>query len=182
MKKKIFTYIVIAGIAVGAYIFFTAFNTKKLDEASPLKTSQMMKDTFDTMGREKRIEFDAAVEESKPIVMKKNEIMPAENPRIVSEGGFTARAHEVAGKAILIEHDGKKTLRFENFETINGPNLHIYLSSNLGGDDYVDLGKIKATQGNVNYEVPANVDTGRYNKVLVWCVPFSVLFSYADLK
>lgn len=31
----------------------------------------MMKDTFDTMGREKRIEFDAAVEESKRIVMKK---------------------------------------------------------------------------------------------------------------
>lgn len=107
--------------------------------------------------------------------------MPKE-PRIIAEGGFISRAHEAAGRAILIEHDGKKTLRFENFETINGPNLHIYLSSNLEGDDYVDLGKLKATQGNVNYEVPAKVDTEKYTKVLVWCVPFSVLFSYADLK
>jgi hypothetical protein len=76
---------------------------------------------------------------------------------------------------------GKKVLRFEDFETVNGPNLHIYLSSDLEGKDFVDLGEIKATKGNVNYDLPEGVDLDRYDKVLVWCVPFKVLFSYGEL-
>ena len=67
------------------------------------------------------------------------------------------------------------------YETINGPNLHIYLSADLEANDYIDLGKIKATKGNVNYMVDHSIDTEKYNKVLVWCVPFQVLFSYAEL-
>ena len=76
----------------------------------------------------------------------------------------------------------KRILRFEDFETINGPELHIYLSSELGDERFIDLGKIKATKGNVNYDIPAGIDTSKYNKVLVWCKPFSVLFSYAELS
>jgi hypothetical protein len=73
-------------------------------------------------------------------------------------------------------------LRFENFETINGPKLHIYLASDLSADDYIDLGEIKATKGNVNYEIPDGTDLEKYNKVLVWCRPFKVLFSYSELE
>jgi len=43
-------------------------------------------------------------------------------------------------------------------------------------------GKIKGTKGNVNYEIDRGVDLEKYDKVLVWCVPFGVLFSYADLE
>lgn len=82
---------------------------------------------------------------------------------------------------MLIEDDNKKIVRFEDFETINGPDLHIYLSADLEANDYVDLGQIKATKGNVNYDVPVGADTLKYNKVLVWCEPFEVLFSYAEL-
>ena len=46
----------------------------------------------------------------------------------------------------------------------------------------IDLGIIKATKGNVNYEIPQDIDTTKYNKVLVWCKPFKVLFSYAELR
>ena len=84
--------------------------------------------------------------------------------------------------AEMIEADNQKILRFEDFETINGPDLHIYLSSDLEAKDYIDLGEIKATKGNVNYEVPSNVDLEKYNKVLVWCEPFRILFSYAELN
>ena len=101
---------------------------------------------------------------------------------VTVQGDFKPKAHGVEGKALLIEEDGKKVLRFEDFETINGPNLHIYLSADLSADDFVDLGKIKATKGNVNYDVANAVDTDKYNKVLVWCVPFKVLFSYAELS
>ena len=58
------------------------------------------------------------------------------------------------------------------------------LKSSIGlrSKGYIDLGKIKATKDNVNYDVPESVDTNKYNKVLVWFVPFRVLFSYAELK
>ncbi len=72
-------------------------------------------------------------------------------------------------------------VRFEDFETINGPDLRIYLSTELGDSDFIELGKIKATKGNVNYNIPEGTDLTKYNKVLVWCKAFSVLFSYAEL-
>ena len=85
------------------------------------------------------------------------------------------------GKALLISADAKKVLRFEDFETINGPNLHIYLSTELGNGDFIDLGEIKGTKGSFNYNLDSSIDTEKYNKVLVWCVPFGVLFSFADI-
>ena len=114
-------------------------------------------------------------------VVEKNENLGL-NSEILSEGIFKPNAHEVKGKSVLIKDEGKNILRFENFETINGPDLHIYLASDLDGKDYVDLGAIKATKGNINYDIPDGVDTNKYNKVLIWCVPFKVLFSYAELS
>ena len=120
-------------------------------------------------------------------VVELNEELPTqeaaeETLTILSEANFQPRDHKVSGKALLIETDNQKILRFEDFETINGPDLHIYLSSDLEAKDYIDLGEIKATKGNVNYEVPSNVDLEKYNKVLVWCEPFRILFSYAELN
>jgi len=64
---------------------------------------------------------------------------------------------------------------------VNGPDLKIYLGSELGKNDYIDLGPILATKGSVNYELPDGIDTTKYSKVLVWCEAFGVLFSYAEL-
>ena len=100
----------------------------------------------------------------------------------LAEGIFKSSAHEVKGRAILIKDEEKNILRFKDFETINGPDLHIYLASSLEANDYIDLGVIKGTKGNINYDIPAGIDTNKYNKVLIWCVPFKVLFSYAELS
>ena len=97
-------------------------------------------------------------------------------------GDFIPSAHEVSGKALILDAPEGKVLRFEDFETVNGPDLFIYLSSDLTNDDFIDLGEIKATKGNVNYILPENIDLEKYNKVLVWCRAFRVLFSYAKLK
>src|SRR3989344_1608176 len=97
-------------------------------------------------------------------------------------GDFIPSAHEVSGKALILDAPERKVLRFEDFETVNGPDLFIYLSSDLTNDDFIDLGEIKATKGNVNYILPENIDLEKYNKVLIWCRAFKVLFSYAELK
>ncbi|MBI3334448.1 DM13 domain-containing protein [Candidatus Pacearchaeota archaeon] len=116
-------------------------------------------------------------------VIEMNEELPSvESSNIIASGDFMRKVHAVSGRAVLIEDSGDKILRFEDFETDNGPNLHIYLASDLSADDFIDLGEIKATKGNVNYPLPQNIDTEKYNKVLVWCQPFKVLFSYAELE
>lgn len=180
MSKKLFIAVVLviaAGIAW--YLISPLWRNIRLNEESPF----VIQDRFETMDDQTRNQFEEAVKQSQTQSEQKimQESMPS-GARIVAQGIFKSRAHDVQGQALLVEQDGKKIIRFENFKTINGPNLHIYFGSELSNRDFVDLGKIRATEGNVNYEVDSSVDISRYNKVMVWCVPFGVLFSYAELK
>jgi len=199
MNKKILTVlIIIIVVPVVWYLISPIFRVKKLNEPSPIvkesvpqvkesvpeeRKAPVIKDSFNTLTPETKAQFEIQTNKMKDKVMVMAQPMPSKpSTQVIAQGMFMPRAHEVKGKALLISAEEKKILRFEDFETINGPNLHIYLSSDLGGNDYVDLGAIRATKGNVNYEVPSALDAKKYNKVLVWCVPFSVLFSYADLQ
>ena len=177
MKKWLILAVLAVLVAVAGYVYFTATKTIEVQEASPLQID----DNMDTMTAVEKEQFEQGVNEAKDDVVLMDEEM-AEEVSLLAQGEFKPRAHEVMGKALLIQTEGSNVLRFEDFKTINGPDLHIWLASSLGDDDYVDLWPIKATKGNVNYDVPATVDTDKYNKVLVWCVPFRVLFSYAELE
>jgi len=184
MPKSITVILIIVALAIiafGAHYIITANNTSELNEASPLDQSAVIDDTLDTMDDAKRTEFDAAVTEMEDQTTTGSDTMP-NTPQVIAQGSFQPRAHEVAGNAVLIKHGDQATLRFEDFETINGPRLKIYLSSDLGISDSIDLGDIRATNGNINYPVDPTIDFTRYNKVLVWCEPFSVLFSYSELQ
>jgi hypothetical protein len=168
--------LLVIGIPFGYYTISPIFRVIEKDDASPLEVN----DAMDSMDAETKVEFERQMEAMKDKIVIKNESMHSAN--ILAQGEFEPRAHEVKGKALLIESGGKKIVRFEDFDTINGPDLRIYLSSDLGNDDFIELSKIKATKGNVNYEIPDGVDISKYNKVLVWCKAFGVLFSYADLS
>lgn len=191
MKLKILVIVALIIIIVPIvwYLISPVFNVIERQEESPLAgtnaqpapSAPLVKDKMDTMDAATRAEFERQVMEASREVKIVDEIMPSQ-ARLVASGEFKPRAHDVAGKALLIERAGQKILRFEDFETINGPDVRIYLSSELGVDDAVELGAIRATRGNVNYEVPPGTDTAKYNKVLVWCYAFSILFSYAELK
>jgi Electron transfer DM13 len=91
--------------------------------------------------------------------------------------------HNVEGKAkILTLTDGSQILRLEDFRSTNGPDLHVYLSTDKQASDFIDLGRLKANIGNQNYPIPANTDFNKYKYVLIWCQPFSVLFGSAQLS
>jgi Electron transfer DM13 len=98
----------------------------------------------------------------------------------VGAGDGTHHAEGVA-KEISTE-DGRKFIRFENFEVTNGPNLFVYLATDKNVSDFVDLGVLKANIGNQNYEIPDGTDLAKYKTVVIWCKAFSVLFGSADLK
>lgn len=178
MKKWLIGMGVVFLLVIAGYVYFTATKTIEVQETSPLL---QVNDGMDTMTAAEKEQFEKEVDEAKKNVVSMDEEMIG-SATLSAQGEFKPRAHEVMGKALLIQTGDSKILRFEDFETINGPDLHVWLASSLGDEDYVDLGPLKATKGNVNYDVPASVDTEKYNKVLVWCVPFRVLFSYAELE
>lgn len=106
--------------------------------------------------------------------------MPQNEPEVLFKKELIARAHNVSGSALLVKSGNDTFLRFENLKTVNGPDLRIYLSSDLSAEDIVDLGPIKATQGDVNYMIPQGTDLSKYKNVMIWCRAFGVLFSYAE--
>lgn len=90
--------------------------------------------------------------------------------------------HPAEGIARIVRTDGKIYLRYENFKTLNGPDLFVYLASNKDATEFVNLGRLKATEGNVNYEISEGTDLSKYPYALVWCRAFGVLFNSADLS
>ena len=78
--------------------------------------------------------------------------------------------------------DGSTVLRLENFESTNGPDLFVYLSTDDNASEFINLGELKANKGNQNYEIPDDTDLSKYNKVLIWCKSFSVLFGSVELS
>lgn len=120
------------------------------------------------------------IELDEDLIINETIVESSEEVSYLYSASFIDKNHGVSGEAFVLEEE--KILRFENFNTVNGPNLHIYLATDLEASEYVDLGELKATSGNVNYDLPEGVDLEKYDKVLVWCVPFEVLFGYADLE
>jgi Electron transfer DM13 len=81
-------------------------------------------------------------------------------------------------------------LRFTDFKTSNGPDVHVYLvaaddasdSESVTKAGFVDLGSIKGNIGDQNYTLGSNVDLSKYRAVSVWCKRFSVNFGTAALS
>jgi len=95
--------------------------------------------------------------------------------------GVNDGIHNAEGLAKIIPlSDNSNILRLENLKVTNGPDLYVYLSTDKGASDYVNLGKLKANNGNQNYNIPSDTDLSKYNTVLIWCKAFSVLFGSAE--
>jgi Electron transfer DM13 len=108
----------------------------------------------------------------------------------LATGQFHSGAHETKGTATVFQlADGKKTLRLTNFETSNGPDVHVYLvaagdakdSETVTRAGFIDVASLKGNIGDQNYDLPANVDLAKYRAVTIWCKRFSVNFGTAPL-
>jgi hypothetical protein len=91
--------------------------------------------------------------------------------------------HNAEGLAKVIPlGDGSSIVRLENFKSTNGPNVHLYLATDKAASNFIDLGRLKANNGNQNYNIPNGTDLAKYNLALIWCKDFSVLFGSAQLN
>ena len=114
----------------------------------------------------------------------------AAEPVLLASGDFHTVAHESKGQASIYRlPDGRRVLRFSNFETSNGPDVQVYLgvASDATDNDTVktagfySLGAIKGNIGDQNYDIPADVDLAKYKSVTIWCRRFGVNFGTAPL-
>ncbi|MCX4779987.1 DM13 domain-containing protein [Streptomyces sp. NBC_01264] len=114
-------------------------------------------------------------------------------PRTLAQGTLISHEHTTTGTAKIIRlPDGSHTLRLENLDTSNGPDLRVWLTDapvkeGVAGwrvfDDgkYVSLGKLKGNKGDQNYALPADLNPSDYGSVTIWCDRFDVSFGAAPL-
>ncbi|HLN36047.1 MAG TPA: DM13 domain-containing protein [Nitrososphaeraceae archaeon] len=196
--KWIIGLIVIVGIAIGFYTLSPLFINKEVEEQIPdnlaidayykfqsLDDVERSNIASEMTDREKNILMIGAKETNKEINEEMSKFMDNLSFTRNLEGTFIGVGdgiHNVDGIAkILTLVDGSKVLRLENFKSTNGPDLHVYLSTDKMASNFMDLGRLKGNIGNQNYQVPDDTDLSKYNNVLIWCKAFSVLFGNAQL-
>ena len=122
-----------------------------------------------------------------------HEELPSTNvgsTQTIESGVFYGIAHPTEGTATVYRMgDRALMLRFTNFRTSNGPNVHVYLVAADDAKDetalhasFIDLGPIKGNIGDQNYDLDTSVDLSKYRAVSIWCKRFSVNFGVAPLK
>ena len=86
--------------------------------------------------------------------------------------------------------NGDSVLRFEDLAVTNGPDLHVLVSMHsdpmtkgeLRDAGYSTLGQLKGNRGDQNYDIPTEVDPDSIGSVIIYCMPFHVIFSVAPLS
>ncbi len=174
MKKKLFVSLVMTLLLISSGgCGFTP--VKKLDEAIPSSIPK----TSDPQIKPSTLPISS----SNPAPEKTPENMTS--PEVLKQGSFKNGVHIVSGMVKIIKIENKNILRFENFNTENGPDLFVYLVKNSTGtpseNDFISLGNLKSTNGNFNYDIPVNLNINDYKTITIWCKSFNVNFGYATL-
>ena len=124
-----------------------------------------------------------------------DEAMPAaqssSSPQPLASGQFYSILHPTAGTATIYQMgDGSRVLRFTDFSTSNGPDVHVYMVAADDAKDaaavekagFIDLGVIKGNIGDQNYTFGNDLDLAKYRAVSIWCKRFSVNFGAVALR
>ncbi|VAW42768.1 hypothetical protein MNBD_CHLOROFLEXI01-3378 [hydrothermal vent metagenome] len=147
------------------------------------------KSTVAAMPPEEAAAVEALVQEAAAVMtdteMAEEIPVAADEWIIAAQGNFVGadNFHQGSGTATIYQQGEQQVLRLEDFNVTNGPELHVVLSTSRDdiGQDYIDLGVLKGNVGNQNYDIPADIDLSQYQSVVIYCVPFQVVFATATL-
>jgi hypothetical protein len=169
-NSSIILIAVIAVVAtVGSLVVSPYFFETTVDE--PLPSSAVIQPTMEEKAMEEKAMEEKAMEEEISLITYSGNFV-----------GVGDGIHDAQGIARTVPlEDGSQILRLEDFSSTNGPDLYVYLATDDRASEFVNLGQLKASKGNQNYEIPEGIDIEKYDKVLIWCKAFSVLFGSAEL-
>ncbi len=191
MKRRNLTTVgVVVGIPVLALAWWLGspllLNTE-VSEGFPMSAGAIVPDDMTAS----QVEAEMVAAAGEPDTTASDAMPPEDSPLALLSGQFEDfdSFHAGSGNATIYElSDGSHLLRLESFDVTNGPDLHVLLVPNAnpaGREDimgYVDLGKLKGNIGDQNYEIPAGVDPSGSSSVVIYCLPFHVIFSVAGLS
>lgn len=206
-SRKILLTVAAIGVPIVAYLAIAVFGVqtlfvdKSVDEAGPVfateETTESATQNAGTGPSTPAVEGSNAPSEdtnSGPTAepaTEELEVTSTNEIAVLAEGSFIDKAHASSGVAsVLNDGSSQRFLRFEDFETDNGPDLFVYLTSAdaAAGDnefdrdgEFINLGELKGNIGDQNYEIPVDVDLDQFDTVVIWCRRFSVSFGAADL-
>ncbi len=178
--------VVIAAAVAGPLVWYLAsplFLSSSIDEPPPVAASETRQSqSAPTQTGDPTLPRSAAPAPTDPALSASAAVT------LTGRSGPFAGADEFhfgRGLARLIETTpGVFTVRLEQFAVRNGPDLYVYLSPLADGyaTDAVELGRLKADQGNQNYRVPEGADVAQAQSVVIWCKQFGVVFATAPLE
>lgn len=105
-------------------------------------------------------------------------------------GTFSKKAYKIKGSWTLTQVDGQNVIRLsDDFKTKNGPDLKIFLSkknvANLKKKPSLisplNLGVLKSNKGTQDYVIPADVNLGDYESILIHCEAYNILWGGFDI-
>ncbi len=155
-----------------------------VDEAMPEMTTSTVT----------RAASDSTVESTETTVVEQAESQPeATGPVAVATGQLMDADdfHRGSGEVTVYRlEDGAHVLRLEDIEVTNGPDLHVIVAPAHGINNrdalqsagYIDLGSLKGNIGSQNYDFPADYQIPGQMTVVIYCVPFRVIFTTAALS
>ncbi len=171
-------------LAFGFFGIQAAFIDDVVDEDGPVFTATAAEQ--DAVAATDEFQDAMAEAEENPTAADEgtDDAMPDTEPAEILtlfSGDFSGESrYDITGDALVL-NDGseQRFLRFENFESDNGPDLKVYLRADNG--DFVSLGDLKGNIGDQNYEIPVDVDLTVFSTVEIWCERFGVGFGGAPL-
>jgi hypothetical protein len=118
-----------------------------------------------------------------PATASPNETFNPATATLLKQGFFSGNMnYNVSGSVKLYDYQGKKYIYFENFSSSNGPDLKVYVATSNTASQFVTLGALKGVSGTQSYLVTNPPDFNQYNKVLIWCQQFGVLFGTSTIQ
>ena len=161
-----------AGLTYDKFVNMVDSQRNAIIEKMPQKTIDLMMDEAK--------KFPTTVSESMQDMISK---ISSNTQSVIfsKQGEFVGLGHEAKGKAEIISVGKIAFLRFENFEVTNGPDLHVYMTSDGNVTSGIDLGKLKGSKGDQNYALNG-VDAKTYHIVVIYSQPFHVYFAEAKLS
>lgn len=107
-------------------------------------------------------------------------------PVLVSSGGLEGTDHDATGTVNLFrEADGGYVIQFLGIDIESTPDPIVYVVNGADREDTdggADLGGLRANQGDLFYDIPADLDPTQGDwTVLVWCRAFGVPIANATL-
>ncbi len=200
-KRIIIAAIIVVGIPALVFAWWLLsplFISTTVDEEFPLASAAVVPANM-TMAEAEQAMMDAA---SAPDTMSDEDVpaemaMPGDSTQMdasvmeLKSGSFrdADSFHKGSGQATIYQAaDGEPLLRLSDFKVTNGPDLHVLLvphanpQSRSDIDGYIGLGSLKGNMGNQNYFLPDDADPADYGSVVIYCMPFHVIFSVATLE